>query len=209
MLLKRNDILQTLDSDSLDKEQALLIASDLKSMNTALRGVLTDAKPRVCACIAEYLHLLSRGYYHRVAIQRSGAIWPQINSFKAHYPAFATLYDTCKESSEDVRQQLREETLDKRAMRGWLEPVYHKGVKCGVIRRFSDKCLEIAVKGGDKTGKFADKQKVEHEGQVIHYHLHNMPKRGSYNPETKTIDVNTDENATKTQLEGDNDQNTE
>ena len=198
--MNRSKIQALILANEISEEQALLISEDQKTMIAILRGVIPNTKPRVRERIAEYLNLLSRGHWHREAIKKAGASWAQINSCNAHYPPFMALYKACKTSGEDTRQAYREERLDRFALRGVLEPVFHKGKEIGKIRKYNPKYLEMALKGGDKEGKFIERKSVEHKGTVIQYHIHGVAERGT-TPTTINI---TPKNATKTQLEADN-----
>lgn len=52
-------------------------------------------------------------------------------------PSFAAAFETC---SEMAKQALKDEAI-RRAVEGVDEPVFFKGVPCGVIRRYSDSLL--------------------------------------------------------------------
>lgn len=57
-----------------------------------------------------------------------------------------------KEFDDEVRHALERfhETLEgearRRAVEGFDEPVFHKGMECGAVKRFSDRLLEILLK---------------------------------------------------------------
>lgn len=59
----------------------------------------------------------------------------------------------------------------RRAVEGWNEPVYQKGVMVGVIRRFSDKLLELLLKGSlPKKYKTVIQQERKEDHQHTHTH---------------------------------------
>ena len=214
-LMNKAQRLAIIDAQELDPDTALLLAEDRKSMLAVLRGVIPQAKAHTRKAITEYLQLIARGVRHRIAIKRSGAPWATMQAYKAASGAFMAIVEAAQKEGRAIMQALRLETLDKRAMKGWLEPVYYKGEKVGVIRKFSDKCLELAVKGHDKTGEFKDRPDKQGSGQTIIFNIHNMPARGSTPlPEHKgrTIDITADmreEIATTTQPEQPEGVNTE
>ena len=61
--------------------------------------------------------------------------------------------------------ELHENEMFRRASEGVLEPVYQGGKMAGVVRKYSDTLLIFALKGA-MPEKYADRQKVEHSGQV-------------------------------------------
>jgi len=205
--MKPSDHLPILHPDDLSPEEAAFLAEDLKSLKAALRPVLADTKPQVRTRVVKYIHLLSHGTTHRQASVETGLAFSELGLLKAKNELLELIWKAAVASGERVRQEIREEALDKRGVKGWDEPVFHKGSQCGVIHRFSDKCLEIAVKGGDKTGKFKDREAAGDQATQIHYHIHGVPERGSTPPE-KRIDADVtvlpSENATKTQPSSDN-----
>jgi hypothetical protein len=69
--------------------------------------------------------------------------------------AFSALYQAAHECGNEIRQVKREEEADRRAMDGYLDPVYWDGKKVGTIRRYSDKLLEIQLKAN--SAKYRDK----------------------------------------------------
>jgi hypothetical protein len=56
-------------------------------------------------------------------------------------------YRKAFEESHKHAVEYLESVARKRATRGWLEPVYHKGEVCGHVRRFSDTLLIFLLKG--------------------------------------------------------------
>ncbi len=57
----------------------------------------------------------------------------------------------------------------RRAVEGWNEPVYQKGMQVGVVRKYSDKLLELLLKGA-----MPDKYKttIQKELKEDHHHTH-------------------------------------
>src|SRR5262249_21583923 len=61
-----------------------------------------------------------------------------------------------------MRVEVLEAELRRRAVEGWLEPVYYRGKKVGDVRKFSDTCLIFALKG-EKPEKY--RERFEHAGK--------------------------------------------
>ena len=64
-----------------------------------------------------------------------------------------------------IAAELHESEMFRRASEGVLEPVYQGGRLAGTVRKYSDTLLIFALKGA-MPEKYADRQKVEHSGQV-------------------------------------------
>ena len=89
---------------------------------------------------------------------------------------FASDWRDAEESATDAL----EAEARRRAVEGWDEPVWHQGEQCGTVRRYSDRMLEILLKGHRK--EFRESrlelsgpdggpipQKVAHEFTDEHY----------------------------------------
>lgn len=57
-------------------------------------------------------------------------------------PEFAAL---CRQALDEYTERLEREA-DRRAVRGYLEPVFHQGKRCGEKLRFSDALLMFRLK---------------------------------------------------------------
>lgn len=55
-----------------------------------------------------------------------------------------------------------EDECRRRAGKGYLEPVFYKGQKCGVVRKYSDTLLIVMLKS-IYPERFADRSKVTHD----------------------------------------------
>lgn len=58
-------------------------------------------------------------------------------------PDFAAAW---AEAEQEAVDRIEREAL-RRAVEGWDEPVWHQGQQCGVVRKYSDRMLEILLKG--------------------------------------------------------------
>lgn len=57
-----------------------------------------------------------------------------------------------------------EDEARRRAYNGWLEPVFHKGSRCGTVRKYSDTLMIVLLKA-HMPEKYQDRQKLEHTGK--------------------------------------------
>lgn len=73
--------------------------------------------------------------------------------------AFAEQWDAAVEAGTDV---LEDEAL-RRAKDGTNEPVFYQGVRCGLVRKYSDTLLIFLLKAR-RPAKFSDRQSVALSG---------------------------------------------
>jgi len=130
----------------------------LKPLKKLLRGVLPNSSPRVCGQVAHCLFLLATGSPHMRAMLQSSVSWHRIQALKRNHPAFVELYGVAVECQKAILQHIRVNELHKRGVEGWLEPVFYKGKRVGVVRKKSDKMLELALKAEDPD-KYSDRKK--------------------------------------------------
>ncbi len=71
-------------------------------------------------------------------------------------PAFAKVWD----EAEALGVSALEDEARRRAYDGWLEPVFHKGVKVGTVRKFSDTLLIVLLKA-HKPEKYRENIKMD------------------------------------------------
>lgn len=74
---------------------------------------------------------------------------------------FSDLWDEAEQYAAD---RLEREAW-RRAVDGVDEPVFHKGEVVGHVRKYSDRMLEILLKG-HRGEKYVEKRQVEHSGGV-------------------------------------------
>jgi len=84
-----------------------------------------------------------------------------LNDDAEYRAAFSEAHKTAIEYLESVAH--------RRATKGWLEPVFHKGAVCGHVRRFSDTLLIFMLKGA-APDKYRDRMETKHSGQIEHNH---------------------------------------
>lgn len=138
--------------------------------------IITTADKRLDDLLRQYLPKISHSKRKHLAkaikLTAQGVLWLDINkqvdwvnwgiiqNFQRHYPdTFGVLWRASRACGEDYRKEAREAEAHRRAVKGWKEPVYYKGIECGTIRRFSDRLLELLLK--------ADNPKYRDQGQQV------------------------------------------
>jgi lysophospholipase L1-like esterase len=67
-------------------------------------------------------------------------------------PEFSAAWnDAVDEASDKLEQEAW-----RRAVEGWEEPVFYQGEECGAVRKYSDRMLELLLKG-HKPEKYRDR----------------------------------------------------
>lgn len=74
---------------------------------------------------------------------------------------FGALWD----EAVDIATDALEREARRRAVQGWPEPVFHQGRKVGTIRKYSDRMLEILLKG-HRPEKFRERVDMKHSGRL-------------------------------------------
>jgi hypothetical protein len=69
-------------------------------------------------------------------------------SRKTHYDWLKddAVYAQAFVEAKEIRCDLLEHEADRRAIKGWDEPVFYQGRACGVIRKYSDQMLDRRLK---------------------------------------------------------------
>lgn len=75
-------------------------------------------------------------------------------------PAYVVMFEEAKA----LAHQVLEDAAVDRAVDGWDEPVFHEGKPCGVIRKRSDRLLEVLLRA-KKPAEYRDRSTVEHTGK--------------------------------------------
>lgn len=65
--------------------------------------------------------------------------------------------------AEELATQVLIDAAVRRGVHGWDEPVFHEGKKCGTIRKYSDKLLELGLRA--RHPAYRQKYDVEHTGK--------------------------------------------
>ena len=88
-------------------------------------------------------------------------------------PAFAKAWE---EALDEYADRLEKEA-DRRAVEGWLEPVFYEGEECGHKRKFSDTLLIFRLKAL-RPEKYRERVETEVKGLNITAYLGNPPADG-------------------------------
>jgi hypothetical protein len=108
-----------------------------------------------------FIAKIANGTMHTAALRSLGLTWRRVSLHMTTDPEFATRYQEAITMREQLITILREEEADRRAIEGWDEPVFQNGIQVGVIRRFSDKLMELRLKATNPR-KYAER--YEHTG---------------------------------------------
>jgi len=127
----------------------------------------------------DYLEALAKGTRTQDFLKSKNATWSDM-TVVMYTPTCQALYKEAVKRGELLRQRLREEEADRRALDGTKKPVFHKGEICGYIREYSDSLLALQLKAGNPD-RYADRSKVEHKGIAVNYNIQGVkrdPKPG-------------------------------
>ena len=92
--------------------------------------------------IPVFLGALTRGASVRRAVKESGVCETTVYNRRKTDPAFRRAW--C--DAADIGTRLMEQEAARRAVRGTLKPIFHKGVRVGMERRYSDTLLIFLLK---------------------------------------------------------------
>lgn len=95
------------------------------------------------------------------AARQTGIARNALYLWKRDDPGFAEEWEAALTAGGE---NLEEEAI-RRARDGWEEPVWYKGDQVGTVRRYSDTLLIFLLKGL-MPGKYGDRHRVEHSGEV-------------------------------------------
>jgi hypothetical protein len=84
---------------------------------------------------------------------------------RTHYDWLAAdpEYKARFEASDVIATKALEDEAARRALHGVEEPVWHQGMQCGSVLKYSDRLMEFLLKGRDPA-KYGDRFKAEHSG---------------------------------------------
>ena len=119
------------------------------------RTVRSDrAREKFISTLAEFCNVSEAA--RAAGIARSTAY-----AWRESEPAFAALWDEAEQAAAD---RLEREAW-RRAVEGTDKPIYYQGDEVGTVKEYSDRLLEILLKG-HRPEKFVDRIKAEHSGSV-------------------------------------------
>lgn len=177
----------TPDTITADELRLLDTLGDLKTLQAVIDMDLVHADPRTRQQVARFLQITAGGVRFVKAAKAVKLRWPTLRGYCRWHPEIRALYDLGMKIGEEVRHCLREDEVDRRGVEGVRKPVRYKGVIVGHVTEYSDKCLELALKGGDTAGKYADRSKTESTVEGIVYHMHGIQRAPAEKVERQVI----------------------
>jgi hypothetical protein len=148
---------------------------------------LPDAEPRVRARVAKFFRGLLEGKTVAVALAKADLTWGEYHVHEFRNAGLQELYSLITAIQRAIIKAKRENALQKRAVDGWLEPVWWKGKKVGTVRRFSDRLLEKALAASDPD-TYGDRQQSQVSLDVaVSFQIHGVDH--SRQQEIKTIEA--------------------
>jgi hypothetical protein len=121
----------------------------------------------------DYLDFRANGGKTVTFMRDRGIAWGDISDIYHHPKVGRELWGLVKASErrgEELRQRLREDEADRRAVDGTKRPVFYKGQIVGHVTEYSDQMLALTLKAGDPD-KYADHRNVKHSGAVLQMHI--------------------------------------
>ena len=113
-----------------------------------------------------YIEFVASGGRTRIFLRDEKVTWSYVNFILRKSNYLWLLYRGAMAIGEDLRQKLREEEADHRAVDGVEKPVFQQKELVGHVTEYSDSLLIAQLKAGNPE-KYADRKKVEHEGVVL------------------------------------------
>ena len=142
-----------------------------KVMAKYLRRVISHAKPRTREKLAKFLWETARGTLCDKAMHLANLPWSRFVILRSQHRELIDIYRVCRDTGEELRHMQREAEAHRRAHEGVRTPVYYKGNRVGMVRKYSDKLMEILLNAGDPD-KYADRSKSESEHKEISFVFH-------------------------------------
>jgi len=96
--------------------------------------------------------------------------WGDIAEHCSSHPQLRDLYYMARSKGEELRQLLREDEADRRAVDGVDHGIYHQGYLVANEKKYSDTLLALMLKAGNPD-KYADRQQVAHSGVVLNLQI--------------------------------------
>jgi len=119
-------------------------------LNGVVRGVLPERiDAHTCARVAKAFRVVLTGHTWGDASDESGASWALIHALGRGNKPYRDLLEAVRLSGEGAIKSRRIQAAHKRATAGWEEPVFGKNGQVGTITRYSDRLMELLLKGDD------------------------------------------------------------
>lgn len=120
------------------------------------------ARARTLAQQALFLKHFAHGGVVTEAAQAAGVSRQRHYEWLADPEKYPDYEERFKDAHEQACDRLEREAI-RRGADGWDEPVYQGGKKVGLVRRHSDRMLELVLKAR-LPDKYRERQSVEHSG---------------------------------------------
>ncbi len=101
--------------------------------------------------------------------------WGDIHEHCTQFPVLRDLYYMARSKGEELRQLLREDEADRRAVDGVDRGIYHQGFLVATEKKYSDSLLALMLKAGNPD-KYADRQQVAHSGVVLNLQIEGVKR---------------------------------
>lgn len=136
--------------EKLEELEAGVVARAASRLTPPTRA--KEGEPRIPLRTRVQMHkyLSAYAYYgtHLQAQRASGVHRENHYNWLKVWPlTYAPMFD----DAQRITGEVLEETARKRAVDGWDEPVFYEGEVCGHIRKYSDRMLELTLKGNPMT----------------------------------------------------------
>lgn len=103
-----------------------------------------------------FLAAIANGGWHTTVLKALNLTWRVLSLHMTVVPDFRERYDEAVKMREQLMTILREEEADRRAIEGWDDPVFQGGIQVGVVRKYSDRLMELRLKAADPA-KYAER----------------------------------------------------
>lgn len=123
--------------------KTLVDPDSVKAIDDCIAQIKKTRKSLVVDDLHKILeHIRKTGTFHK-ACRLAGISPSSFYQLKEISPEFAQL---AQDAKDQYRFEVVEGEVHRRAITGWLEPVYHNGRRVGTKRRYSDRLLEMHAK---------------------------------------------------------------
>jgi len=114
----------------------------------------------------DYCEWLASGGRTRKFLREHEITWSFMNFILRKSNILWLMYRGAMAVGEVLKQQVREDEADRRAIEGVQKPVYQQKELVGYVTEYSDNLLITQLKAGNPE-KYADRQKVDHQGVIL------------------------------------------
>jgi len=108
-------------------------------------------------------------------LERRNLRWEMLAMVFHQHEDLYNLYCACSRAGEKKKLQILEAEAYRRAVEGVEKGVYHDGIRIDTERIYSDTLMVQALKAHDPD-KYADRQKVEHRGVMLHLEVNGIKR---------------------------------